>query len=397
MERSQSQPTSFAAVMFVTFTLSLGTGVFWHGLPFIAEQDYEFSQARNLAMFVFLGSIYTAGAFASGALLRRIVGTGTRLSLRGALMLCVGVQTAACLLPIAVDREWAVWVAAAIGTILYSFIWPIVESFVTSGRHGPAMRSALARFNLTWMPATLLPMFAMAPIIEEHGRWAIGVIALTNLPAIAALRWFAPSPQPHAHDERAVHVSAEYPLLLRSARILLPVSYLLSAAVSPLLPYRFDEIGVEEHWQTPSAATWMVARLLTALVMWRLPFWHGRWGTLLVGGVSIAAGFAGVVLAPTLAVMLGAFAVLGLGMGLIYYAAIYYAMAVGGAAVDSGGTHEGLIGAGYAVGPAACLAGTALGGPAAIVGILWAIVGLSVIPAMLPYFRARARRTGRLR
>ena len=41
----------------------------------------------------------------------------------------------------------------------------------------------------------------------------------------------------------------------------------------------------------------------------------------------------------------------GSGMGVTYYAAIYYALAVGRAEVEAGGTHEALIGGGYMVGP----------------------------------------------
>ena len=39
------------------------------------------------------------------------------------------------------------------------------------------------------------------------------------------------------------------------------------------------------------------------------------------------------------------------GMGVTYYAALYYAMAVGRAEVNAGGTHEAFIGGGYAMGP----------------------------------------------
>jgi hypothetical protein len=38
-------------------------------------------------------------------------------------------------------------------------------------------------------------------------------------------------------------------------------------------------------------------------------------------------------------------------MGLTYYAALYYALAVGHAEVDAGGNFEALIGLGYCVGP----------------------------------------------
>ena len=49
--------------------------------------------------------------------------------------------------------------------------------------------------------------------------------------------------------------------------------------------------------------------------------------------------------------MLAGLALFGLGLSLIYSAAIYYALEVGQAEVRAGGTHEALIGAGYTLGP----------------------------------------------
>ena len=48
------------------------------------------------------------------------------------------------------------------------------------------------------------------------------------------------------------------------------------------------------------AASWMLARFLSLAVMWRLGFWHGRWGTLLLAAVALAGGLALVLLAPGL-------------------------------------------------------------------------------------------------
>jgi hypothetical protein len=69
----------------------------------------------------------------------------------------------------------------------------------------------------------------------------------------------------------------------------------------------------------------------------------------------------------------------GAGLALIYVAALYYAMHVGGGgqnSVDEGGKHEALIGAGYTVGPLCGLGAVGLAS-AGMIG-----VGL-VNPAML--------------
>lgn len=382
--------TPLRRVLAVTFLASLGTGVFWHGLSFIALHSYGFTQTQNLVMYAVMGAIYTTGACLAGRLTRRAASV---LAPRGVLMTCIGGQAVACVLPIAIDHVWALWVSAATATVLAAIAWPIIESYVSAGRHGPDMRRAIAAFNLTWMPATIVAMLVMAPLLEHHGRWPILGLGVLFVPALIVAARFAPHPAPHESDHAAGHVSAEYPFLLRSARVLLPLSYLVSSALAPILPYLLEEkLDVDVELQTPVSATWMFLRVVAMLVMWKLPFWHGRWGTLLFAGISMAGGFGVVVLAPSLSVLMIGLALFGAGIGVIYYAALYYAMAVGHSDVDASGTHEALIGVGYAGGPLAGLAGTAIGGGAKIVSIVWATVAIGSIGAIVPYVQARRAR-----
>jgi hypothetical protein len=113
---------------------------------------------------------------------------------------------------------------------------------------------------------------------------------------------------------------------------------------------------------------------------------------LVLGAVAMTGGFGLVVAGPSVGYMLVGFGCLGAGVGVIYYAALYYALAVGHAQVDAGATHEGLIGAGYTAGPIAGLLGTAIAGGVGIVGVVWALVGLAGVPAVRPYLRARRQR-----
>jgi hypothetical protein len=268
----------------------------------------------------------------------------------------------------------------------------VVESYVVAGRHGSTMRASIGWFNVTWMSAVALPLLLMPPILEHHAEWAVGAQAFANLAAVVPLLRFPPRPAHHDVERSAQHVPGEYAMLLRSARVLLPLSYLLMAAMSPVLPYRFEALGADVLLETPVTATWMIARVLAMVVLWRSEFWHGRWGTLVLGGATMTIGFGLIVLGPSIAVMLVGFALFGAGLGIIYHNALYYGMAVGRAEVDAGGAHEALIGAGYAAGPAAALLGTAIGGPAAIVGICWGLLALGATPAVRPYGAARRAR-----
>ena len=381
--------TPLGAVLGLTFLCSLGTGVFWHGVPFIAKHTYDFSQTRNLLLAAAMGGVYTIGAFTAGRLTRLVE---RWLTPRGVLAACMIVLALVCLGPITVDREWALWLAALMGTWVTAIIWPVIESYLTAGRHGAQMRSAIGRFNLTWAPAVAIPLLAMAPILERHGEWAIGAFVPISVLALVVLAWFARNPGHHDPETADAHVGGEYRMLLRSARVLLPLSYVLSSAMNPILPYRFEALEVAVWWETPATATWTIVRVLAFVTMWRLGFWHGRWGTLLLGGLAMTGGFALVVMGPNLLTILAGFATLGAGVGMVYYAALYYAMAVGRAQVEAGGTHEGLIGAGYAAGPLVGLLGAAAAGGFGIVVAVWTLVGLAGLPAVTPYARARAQR-----
>ncbi len=387
------QTTPLGAVLALTALASVGTGIFWNGTSFIAKYSYEFSQDRNLVLYVVMGGVYMLGAFNAGRIIRALEG---RLSPRGVLAAVAAIQGAVCVLPVLARGEWALWVSAVVVTGLSALVWPVVESYLTAGRHGADMRRAIGRFNLVWAPAAALPLYLMAPLLESHGRWALGSFAAANLLVLVTLAWFPPRPGHHDPDVADAHIGAEYDLLRRSAQILLPLSYVIISAMIPIVPYRLQELDVPVAWQTPAGATWAAVRFVVFVAMWRFPFWHGRWGTLLGGALALTAGFALVVTAPRLWLMLAGLGLIGAGLGAIYYAALYYAMSVGRAAVEASGTFEGLIGAGYFVGPLVCLVGAWLGGGPVIVGVVWAILAVGGVPAARPYLHARRRRRGML-
>ena len=173
------------------------------------------------------------------------------------------------------------------------------------------------------------------------------------------------------------------------------MSYILCAVMAPLLPHRLAAVS----GGTASggvAALWMVARFATLLAMWRTGFWHGRWGTLALAAGALALGLAAVMLAPSLAVLAAGLVLFGVGMGLTYYAALYYSLAVGHAAVDAGGTFEALIGFGYFGGPLLGLTARAVVAPAhaatATVALAWLVVAGCSAGALRPLPAPRAAR-----
>jgi len=382
-----------SALLGITFLGSVSGGAFWSGLFFVTAEHYRFSAVRNLVLASVMGAIYALAARASGGLARR--SSAPRAVLTRALAL----WSVAAILPVlAPSFEPALWAAALLGSIASAVLWPVVESYVAGGRHGPEMRRAIGWFNVTWTPATAVSLVIM-PLVARVGLvWSVGLSAIVNAAALAIVATLPARPGAHEADAATAAVGPEYPWLARSASWLLPLSYVISATLAPVLPHRLAAVGITGSSPSVVAALWMAARFATLFLMWRAGFWHGRWGTLAAAAAALAAGLAGVLLATTPAVLVTGLLLYGAGMGLTYYAALYYSMTVGHAAVEAGGNFEALIGLGYLVGPMLGLLGHAAKGPggagSVTVTLTWLVAALASPGVLRPYLAARKQRLG---
>jgi hypothetical protein len=378
----------------VTFLGSVSGGAFWSATFFVTEAHYGFSPEKNLSLGLIMGGVYAVVARAAGPTLRRFSALAPRTVLASALA-AWGVVS---LVPLASPTlEPLIWVAGLGGAVVSGIVWPIVESYLGAGRRGAELRRALGMFNVTWTFATALPLLFM-PWFQRsfHVLWTLGVSAIVNAVALPFLFTLARSPGHEEHGATETTVGPEYPWLLRSASWLLPLSYLMSSTLSPVLPHRFEAVGTLSIPASVLGATWMLTRFLTLGVMSRAHFWHGRWTVLVLSGGSLAGGLALVLLAGTPSGLVAGLALFGTGMGLTYCLALYYALAVGKGAVDAGGGFEALIGLGYFAGPLLGLAGRAFGGErsgsTATVALTWVVAALVGVAAFGPYLEARRRR-----
>jgi MFS family permease len=103
-----------------------------------------------------------------------------------------------------------------------------------------------------------------------------------------------------------------------------------------------------------------MARAAAFIITGHTTFWHRRTGLLLAASVTMLIAFIGTIaagaldpwnLAPALAAMAVAQIVLGLSLGTIYSASLYFGMAVSDGSTEHGGYHEALIGLGQILGP----------------------------------------------
>jgi hypothetical protein len=388
-------PAPLGSVLAITFLASVSGGAFWSGIFFVTAGHYHFPPARNLALGAAMGFVYALSARYTGALSRRL---GQRLSARGILVLTLGIWGLVSLAPLAARQgQGVLWATALVGAVASAATWPVVESYLSAGRHGADMRSAIGWFNVVWTPATAIPLLIMPVVARVDLLGTIALSALFNTGAMLALFKLPPRPPEHAAEASHAAVGPEYAALLRSASWLLPLSYLISSNLAPILPHRLAALDSVVPGSV-IAASWMVARFLSLATMWRLGFWHGRWGTLLLAALALAGGLALVLLAPGLGGVVAGLVLFGTGTGLIYYAALYYSLAVGHAQVDAGGNFEALIGLGYCLGPLLGLGGQLLSGgdPArartATVALVWTAAAGIGLAALRPYVAARQTR-----
>jgi len=239
----------------------------------------------------------------------------------------------------------------AVGTLILVGLftglkWPVIESFMSAGLTSRQMLRMVGRFCFTWSVAVPLAVAVAGPLIDSPYPPALFWLAVV----CHALSLWLMRPLP-AHPTHAPHDDpglpdparqARYTQLLGSARWSLMLAYTLLFLVAPLLPTIFSQrLGLPPRIATPAASLMDAMRVVAFVALTWATFWYGVFGQTL----------------PT--VLLGEVA-FGLISGLGYYAALYYALACKNAAVEAGGVHEALIGAGFALGPLVGLMGIGL-------------------------------------
>ncbi|MEO1008318.1 MAG: MFS transporter [Planctomycetota bacterium] len=360
------RPAPLWAVLAFTFLASAGTGVATTGVPFLAESAYGFGEIPIFVLAALYGAVYVPGALLVGPALRRAARRHAWLTTRrllAALTLALGLFAALPLLTRPAEGEagtlagtWAIWLLAIANGLLSGASWPIVESYLSGGRRGERLRHATGLFNITWSSSLVATLIALGPFV--HGRPLEALAAMLPVYAACAILtlWMGREPARSLPDEHPTRPAA-YRRLLAVFRVQLPASFLLLAVLEPVAPFLMARVGIEDPWAAPAAAIWLATRLATFVVFARWGGWHGRWRTPILAAALMLLGFAGVTIGPTLdaaagrTLLLGGLAVLGCGVGMVYAAALYYAMEVGDAEIDAGGRHEAFIGLGYTAGP----------------------------------------------
>jgi predicted MFS family arabinose efflux permease len=389
-----------AAYLLLTALHIYAVAYYFNYLFFHLRQDFGFGNRENLLFATLNGLLYVPASWYGGRFTQRRgcfaalqVGFGSLAVLLGAGTFLHGLAgqtiimalwtiglcfTWAPLEALASEKESRAGLAHMVG--LYNVVWSggAAVAYFTGG----ALQQVLGKASLYWLPAgTHAVQFIALLWLEKKSRRAADVVTEppSTDPAIAD------SAEP---DFAQHHISpCVAKLFLRMAWLANPLAYVAMSAVIPVIPELAARFGLSTALAGFVASVWMFARLFAFVALWRWPAWHYRFGWLLAAYVLMVVGFVGLLLGPTLIVVVLAQIVFGLAVGLIYYSSLFYAMDVGGDAPgEHGGIHEALIGAGIFGGPAIgsaallCLPEAPQAGVWAVGGFL--VLGLVALVAM---------------
>jgi len=374
------------------------------GIFFFTERYFRWGLAQNFALAAAQGAVYVVGSLAANTIAARF---GRR---RGLIALYVVLAVLALLAAAAPTPAWLVLTLLAY-VLFTAMCWPALESLVASDADAHTMSKRVGAYNLVWSGANAVT-FAVSGAVITH--WRAGVFLIPAMAHVisALIMWAKPdvdpaapsSPAPaHGHAEPEPELVAKRTLAMWLARISLPATYVVVyslAAMMPLLPVMQP---LETAQRTLAGSVWMLARFAAFLYLGATVWWHTRPRILLVAAAVMLIAFIGVTVRPSdvsgarviphavdLASMIGWQIALGVVMGIIYSASLYFGMVLSDGSTEHGGYHEALIGLGSILGP----------GTAALTQLVWrgdvragvttvcCIIGLSVIAAAFASARA---------
>lgn len=347
-------------LVLLTFIESVAAILGERGIYFYAHQYLLFADWMNLWLSLTIGLGYISGAMLSHR-------AAARWGERNILLATIFTQ---CVMNLLLTR--------AEGTTLFFILnfslamatgmkWPVVESYVSAGLNPKSISRMLGHFNITWASAVPLSIIAAGFLIDHSSTGMFYLGAGINIVSFCLVLKLERKPV-HLTDDHPDRLPAveqkRYRAMCACARWNLVSSYTLMFVLAPLAPSIAAKLG----YHTALAGTILmslmeVMRVVAFVILQSWTRWHGRPSLLVLSSFLVPIGCAMVLFGNNLPVVLLGQFIFGSACGVVYYAAIYYAMVTHNASVDAGGFHEALIGGGFALGPAIGLIGVTLQGP----------------------------------
>jgi hypothetical protein len=345
---------------------SIGGNLMQVGIFFYTNRRFGWGLRENFTLAATQGVVYVVGALLAHAL-------STRVAPRRALAGVCAVLSLIALSTLATDSPRGMVAAVLAYTAVIGLCWPILESLVSVGVDAHAMSRRISVYNVVWAGTGAATLAVNGAIIEF---WPAGVFVITALVhGVSALVMLKSAPlrgggetgqaaPPVAHVDPEPELLRVRTLALWLSRISMPASYALIYALSALLPSLPPMQQLPTWAATLVGSTWMAVRWVTFVVLGLDNWWHTRPRALLAAAWLMLAAFVGAgwqpaanagtnALAINLAWLVVCQVAIGLSIGLIYSASLYFGMVLSEGSTEHSGYHEALIGLGSVLGPGA--------------------------------------------
>jgi predicted MFS family arabinose efflux permease len=351
---------------------SFATVYFFYYLYYYMHKVFGFGNQANLLLAALNGAMYALCAWWAGKFAQRF---GYFRALK----------TGFAVMSLAAALGWLMTTAGQqVGVMLLmvfgmSFTWPTLEALAAEGEPPGGVQHMVGIYNIVWAGTAAVANFFGGAMLEK-----LGPSSLFYVPLAISLSQFCLTVWLESEANRSLASSGEKP------QMLLPVPGPTAAAVAPLaaahnpsprsgeraqcflrmswLANPFGYIALNTLIATMpgvagrlnlsttlagfSGSVWSFARLGAFYGLWHWEGWHYRFRWLLLSYIGLVLSFISILLAPNVAVLVGAQVVFGGALGLLYYSSLFYSMDLSDAKGEHGGIHEAVIGLGNFAGPA---------------------------------------------
>jgi len=335
---------------------SVAATIFLNYLFFLARDELQFTSRGNLLLTALHGAVYIVASWQGGKLAQRY---GYLWALRAGFLGMTGALVLGWLLP----GLGGLVLALVLWTVPLCLTWPSLEALVTEGEDLPGTARMVGIYNVVWAGSAAVAYSVGGWLWEHFGRHGlfgipIGILLVqfvltVGLERAAAKRPKAAAPvkSKHAPEAAALQQSLPPERFLQMAWLANPFAYVAINTVVAVIPQLAERFQLTATQSGVFCSLWLYVRLGAFVLLWQWTGWHYRFRWLLGAFLALIGGFAALLLASQLWMIVGAQVLLGLAAGLIYYSSLFYSMDVGDSKGEHGGLHEAAIGAGVCGGP----------------------------------------------
>jgi predicted MFS family arabinose efflux permease len=335
---------------------SFTTVLYFNYLYFFLQAKFGFTDKANLAVAALLGLCYALSSWQAGRIAQR----------RGyyaALKLGFGIMAGALLVGSQVGSAAGQIAAAVFVTLGMCFTWPVLEALISENETPARVPHAVGIYNITWAATNALAYFIGGTLIVKFGFHSIFYAPLVLLTAQLGLTfWLQSLAKTHsrAASEKIIvpppdpnrPSPARAKTFLRMAWLANPFAYIAINTLIAVIPGIAAKFQLSPMLAGFICSLWCFVRLGVFFALWFWTGWHYRFRWLATAFALLILGFAAILVAPDLAVLIVAQIFFGAAIGLIYYSSLFYSMDASETKSEHGGIHEAAIGAGNCIGPA---------------------------------------------